>query len=86
MTGAERAKAHRARKTAKPVPVFPVVVPWSTMATLQAAWDAADEATREEFLGTVGSGFKPDPMETPVRTKPSQRFTAPVGSLLKGAK
>ena len=90
MTGAERAKAHRAKKgQLVSAPLLPPQAYVSAMAALQAAWEVADEATRDEFLDTVGSGFKPDPMDTPVvHTKPRAlwRNMAAPGSLLKGAK
>ena len=89
MTSTERSKARRAK--AKP--------PKSERATqlaaplLQAAWDAADESTREAFLDKV-IGIQPEPFDEVVvppprgidRTKPLWRNMAAPGSLLKGAK
>lgn len=116
MTGAERAKAHRARKTLTPVQppklsaaslsapwVLPILSPPPILSPMAAllkdevgvppgdaflkTWLAASESERRAMLDAIGAEAKPDPMETPViRSKPSQRFTAPVGSLLKGAK
>ena len=74
MTSTERSKARRAK--AKP--------PKSERATqlaaplLQAAWDAADESTREAFLDKVLGGVD--------RSKPLWRNMAKPGSMLKGAK
>ena len=60
---------------------------------LQAAWDAADESTREAFLDKV-LGIQPEPFDEVVvppprgvdRSKPLWRNMAAPGSLLKGAK
>lgn len=93
MTGAERAKAHRARK-AKPslgeqvlqAAHEGIAIARSPMDVLCAAWGAADKATRESFLASIdlspkyaGAGSL---IETPIVVR-SKRYTAPPGSLLK---
>lgn len=84
MTGAERAKAHRARKLGKDEVGLKIVPPGDA---LLKAWWVASESERRALLDAILPEVEPDPMETPVlRSKPSQRFTAPVGSLLKAAK
>jgi hypothetical protein len=93
MTGAERAKAHRAKK-AKPKTELRKV---GTAQALQTAWEDSDLQTRETLLLSLGlppfyASPRPDPMDTPIvpppRAKPreSWRNMAAPGSLLKGAK
>ena len=89
MTSTERSKARRAK--AKP-PKSELRLT-GTENALQAAWDAANESTREAFLDKV-LGIQPEPFDEVVvppprgvdRSKPLWRNMAKPGSLLKGAK
>ena len=95
MTSTERSKAHRSK--AKPTLGKRLIqsahegtaIAASPMDVLQAAWNAADKATRDEFLDTVCGWIDDSPPPPPRgvdRTKPLWRNMAAPGSLLKGAK